>query len=99
MGFNSRMRTLLVKVAPVLALAIAAIACATPARPAHAVCTHASIVTAQLPGADAAQLEARTSSGSRADAPSQNATEPAADPDQDSMGSEREIPDALPAID
>jgi hypothetical protein len=93
------MRRLLGKVAPVLALAIAVIACAMPARSTHATGAHASPAAAHLRSADAAHLEATTSSGPQSNGSAQSATDPATDDDQDSLGSEREAPGALPAVD
>jgi hypothetical protein len=98
MRFNSCMRRLLANLAPVLALAIALIACAAPARPAPAACAHASIAVAQS-SADAARFEATASSAPRSGAAAQDASDPAADPDPDNLGSDREAPEALPALD
>src|SRR5262245_29810098 len=92
------MRRLLGKVAPVIALAIAVIACAMPMRPAFAASHHGTSVVVLGHADDAARLDATTSSGPRSNASAQNSTDPATDPDQDSMGTEREAPEALPVI-
>jgi hypothetical protein len=92
------MRRLLGKVAPVLALAIVVIASVAPARPAHAMRAHATSVATHVQSGDVARLDATTSSGPRSSGPAQNATDPATDPDQDTLGSEREAPEALPAF-
>jgi hypothetical protein len=91
------MRRLLGKVVPVLAFAIAAIAFVTPMRPAHA-SHHGTNVVALVHADDAAHLDVTTSSGPRSDGSAQNATDPATDPDQDNLGSEREAPEAVPAF-
>lgn len=92
------MRRLFGKVAPVLALAIVVIASVAPARPAHAVRAHGTSVATHMQSGDAARLDV-TSSGPRSSGPAQNATDPATDPDQDTLGSEREAPEAVPAFD
>jgi len=81
-----------VKLVPVFAaLAIAAIACGSPV---HAARFHACVRSSH-----AAHLEKTASSGPRSAGDSQSATDPATDPDQDSLGSEREAPEGLPVID
>ena len=91
------MRSLLGKVAPVLALALAALALGSPAGASHAVGAHDVGAPALACGHDAATLDA-FASGRLPAGPSQPATDPAEDPDQDTLEPEQEAPEALPVF-
>ena len=95
--FNFGMRSVLGKLASVLALAIAAVAWCSPDAGAHGVRTH-DVQVATLARGDAAPLDAPFSSGPLSSGSSEATTDPAADPDGDSLGSEREAPEALPVF-
>jgi len=92
------MRSLLGKVIPVLAVAIAALAWSLPAGAFHAVDAHDVNVPALACGADAPSLDACSSSGPVPTGPSRAETDPAAESDSDTVGSEQPAPEALVAI-
>jgi hypothetical protein len=92
------MRSLLGKVIPVLAVAIAALAWSLPAGAFHAVDAHDVNVPALACGADAPSLDACSSSGPVPTGPSRAETDPAAESDSDTVGSEQPAPEALVAF-
>jgi hypothetical protein len=91
------MRSLLGKVAPVLALAFVALAWGSPAGAAHAVNAPDVSGPAVVCAGDAATLDA-FASGPLSSGPSQPATDPAEDADRDTLEPEQEAPEALPVF-
>src|SRR5262249_23667632 len=97
-GLNSSMRNLLGKVALVLSVAMLSIASGASARADLVTRGDVTSVPSLVRGSDAACLDVLASSDHEPLASFQTADAPSDDPEPDNLGTEREVPGAVPSF-